>query len=227
MKHRIISIVALLCLTLLSFAARAEQFEAVYSLEGTNSSEATAAFEDLFSDPALNGSKVTLYAADFGVGVGSHKVVVDYSSYDNRAQRDNMRRESHGWARYLLAMQDAEFLDANMASVVADYGQPRHTAGYLIAYMLEVRDPAAYVAAMAELNKAAGNPGVLRIVAMRSGSRAVTHAVLIGGDNFSAVQKYMDKLFASDAFGDFAEKVSDIRSVVRIESYRRLGAWGY
>ena len=99
--------------------------------------------------------------------------------------------------------------------------------GSPLVYLVQVQDPAVYAAALAEMNDALGNPGVLRLVAMRSGSRAVTHAVLNGGDDFPSVNEYMDKLYASDAFRTFASKVGDIRSVVHIESYRKVGAWGY
>ncbi len=227
MTRRTLSTVVLSVFMLVGAGVQAQQFEAVYSLENVSSSEAKAAMDDLFSDSAMKGSNVTLYAADFGVRDGSHKIVVDFDNYAERDERDEIRRASHGWSRWQLAMQDAEVVAADMVGVVADYGTPRHTADYLLVFLVNVQDPAVYAAALSELNDALGNPGVLRLVAMRSGSRAVTHAVLIGGDGFTAVNEYMDKLYASDAFGTFTSKVSSIRSVVHIESYRRVGAWGY
>ncbi len=227
MTRTTLSAVFLSVLILVSAGVQAQQFEAVYSLEGVSSSEAKAAMDDLFSDAAMKGANVTLYAADFGVRDGSHKIVVDFDNYAERTERDNKRRASHGWSRWQLAMQDAEFVAADMVGVVADYGKPRHTADYLLVFLVNVQDAAVYAAALAELNDALENPGVLRLVAMRSGSRAVTHAVLIGGDDFASVNEYMDKLYASDAFRTFVAKVGDIRSVVHIESYSKVGAWGY
>lgn len=227
MKKIKISTVVVSFFMLLSAAVQAQPFEAVYSLGGVSSSEAKAAMEDLFSDSAMKDAGVTLYAADFGVADGSLKIVADFDNYAQRAERDKKRRASHGWSRWQLAMQDAEFVAANMVAVVADYGKPRHTADYLLVYHVNVQDASVYAAALKEMNDALGNPGVLRLVAMRSGSRAVTHAVLIGGDDFAAVNEYMDKLYASDAFATFVAKVRDIRSVVHIESYRKVGAWGY
>lgn len=227
MKKIKISTVVVSFFMLLSAAVQAQPFEAVYSLGGVSSSEAKAAMEDLFSDSAMKDAGVTLYAADFGVADGSLKIVADFDNYAQRAERDKKRRASHGWSRWQLAMQDAEFVAANMVAVVADYGKPRHTADYLLVYHVNVEDASVYAAALKEMNDALGNPGVLRLVAMRSGSRAVTHAVLIGGDDFAAVNEYMDKLYASDAFATFVAKVRDIRSVVHIESYRKVGAWGY
>lgn len=227
MTKRTLCAIVLSILMLAGVAVQAQQFEAIYSLENVSSSEAKAAMDDLFSDAALKGARATLYAADFGVRDGSLKIVADFDSYEERDERDNKRLASLGWARFQLAMQDAEFVAADMVGVVADHGEPRHTAGYLLVYLVQVQDPAVYAAALAEMNDALGNPGVLRLVAMRSGSRAVTHAVLIGGDDFASVNEYMDKLYASDAFRTFASKVGDIRSVVHIESYRKVGAWGY
>ncbi|MDH3757447.1 MAG: hypothetical protein OEV10_10710 [Gammaproteobacteria bacterium] len=227
MTRKRLSTIVFIASMLISASAQAQQFEAVYSLHGVSSSEAKAAMEDLFSDPAMTDARVTLYAADFGVRDGSHKIVADFDSYAERMAREDKRRASHGWSRWQLAMLDAEFVAAEMVAVVADYGKPRHTAGYLLVYLVNVQDAGVYAAALKDMNDALGNPGVLRLVAMRSGSRAVTHAVLIGGDDFAAVNNYMDKLYASDAFRTFVSKVSDIRSVVHIESYRKVGAWGY
>ena len=227
MTGRMFSAAFVAALVLISIDARAQQFEAVYSIEGVSSSTAKAAMEDLFSDPAMEGATVSLYAADFGVSTGSLKLVADFDNYAQRAERDKKRRPSHGWSRWQLAMEDAEFVAADMAGVVADYGKPRHTADYLLVYLVNVQDPAVYAAALEEMNDALDNPGVLRLVAMRTGSRAVTHAVLIGGKDFAAVNEYMDDLYASDAFRTFVSKVSGIRSVVHVEAYRKLGAWGY
>ena len=166
-------------LILSSAGVQAQQFEAVYSFEGVDSSEAKAAMDDLYSDPAMKDvGGVSLYAADFGVRDGSLKIVADFDGYAERYERGEKRRATHGWSRWQLAMQDAEFVAAEMVGVVADHGKPRHTAEYLLVYLVNVQDPAVYAAAMEEMDNALGNPGVLRLVAMRSGSRAVTHAVL-------------------------------------------------
>jgi hypothetical protein len=116
---------------------------------------------------------------------------------------------------------------AQLSIVVADMGKPRHDAGYLAAFVMQVSDPASYVAALTDLNKAIGNPGVLRLVSLRSGSTEATHAVLVGGNDFAAVNEYLDKLFASDAYRTFNGKVGDIRTMRSVNMYRRVSAWGY
>jgi hypothetical protein len=92
---------------------------------------------------------------------------------------------------------------------------------------MQVRDPAAYVAALDKLEDAIGHPGVLRFVAIRSGPADMTHAVLIGAPDFEAANKYLDRLYASEAFATFVAEVGDIRTVKNVAMYRRIGAWGY
>jgi hypothetical protein len=55
---------------------------------------------------------------------------------------------------------------------------------------------------------------------------AATHAVLIGGSDFKAVNEYLDRLFASDAFAKFTAKVGPTRKLVGVQMYRRVGTWG-
>jgi hypothetical protein len=167
-----------------------------------------------------------MYASEYGSNESSHLVVVDADSYQEHMERNQRRVASHGWARYRLAMTDSEYVSGSLVSVLADHGAPRHTAGYLVAFLIHTTDAAAYAAAIADLDDDIGNPGVLRLVAMRSGSTAVTHAVLIGGEDFAAVAEYLDGMVESDAFDDFLAKVEDIREVVSVDWYRRVGTWG-
>ncbi|MDH3984110.1 MAG: hypothetical protein OEV02_07905, partial [Gammaproteobacteria bacterium] len=146
MTRKRLSTIVFIASMLISASVQAQQFEAVYSLHGVSSSEAKAAMEDLFSDPAMTDARVTLYAADFGVRDGSHKIVADFDSYAERMAREDKRRASHGWSRWQLAMLDAEFVAAEMVAVVADYGKPRHTAGYLLVYLVNVQDAGVYAA---------------------------------------------------------------------------------
>jgi hypothetical protein len=55
----------------------------------------------------------------------------------------------------------------------------------------------------------------------------MTHAVLIGASDFAAANKYLDKLFASDAYANFNKEVGDLRKIHNVAMYRRVGAWGY
>ena len=211
---------------LLTGVSQAQQFEAVHAVNFESTSRAKAAMDALFEDKAMQGARVTLYASHFGTPQASHLIVADFDSYDEFMERNEKRLASHGWARYRLGTMDSEYIGSSLIMVVDDHGKPRHTAGYLTAFLIHTTDAAAYRAALAEMNEAIGNPGVLRLVAMRSGNMTATHAVLVGGKDFAAVNEYLDMLYASDAFGEFVAKVSDTRKVVGVDMYRRVATWG-
>ncbi|NND58686.1 MAG: hypothetical protein HKN49_00315 [Gammaproteobacteria bacterium] len=212
-------------LLLAGTVAQAQQFEVVHSVDFTSTSGARAALDMLFADDAMKDAKATLYAADLGDHESSHLIVVDFDNYQDYITRNKQRRESHGWSQYLLATQDSEYHGGDMFVVVDDHGKSRHTAGYLGAYLIKSSDAELYREAIADLNKALGNPGVLRLVQRRTGGSDMTHAVLIGGKDFAAVNEYLDKLQSSDAYKDFAEKVGDTREVLGFHTYRRVAHW--
>ncbi len=226
MKKPILSILVAAASLFLAGLSFAQQFEAVHSINFESTSGAKAAMDELFEDDAMKGARVTLYARTFGDAPASHVIVADFDDYDDFMDTQERRIASHGWARYLLGTQDSEYLGGNMVMVVDDHGAPRHTAGYLAAYLIQSTDPAAYRAAVKDLNDAIGNPGVLRLVSMKTGSTAVTHAVLIGAEDFAALNEYLDKMTASEAFAEFVKKVGATRKVVGVDMYRRVATWG-
>jgi hypothetical protein len=227
MKTTILTIMTATALLFTAAPALADKFEAVHALDYPDTSRAKAAFDDLMADPAMEGSKVTLYAREFGSGPASHLVVEDFDSYAGYMDSTARRLASPGWTRYLLqTMADSEYKGSNLVMVVDDHGAPRRSAGYLVAFRVNASDPAAYRAGIADLNRGAGNPGVLRLVSFRTGGMDATHAVLVGGPDFKAVNEYLDKLFASDAFAKFSAKVGPTRKMVGIEMYRRVATWG-
>jgi len=228
MKKNIVSGLAFSAALLLSNYAQSQAIEAVYSLKFESTDVVEAALTELFEDDALRGSKATLYVNDLGVpGEGTHTIVADYDNYAARAKLDKARVESHGWANYVLATQGSELVSADLAIVVEDFGKARHEAGYLVAYTMQVRDADKYRDALAKMEKAVGNPGVLRLVNVRSGTTDITHAVLVGASDFAAANEYLDELYASDAFATFVEEVGDIRTVGNVAMYRRVAHWGY
>jgi hypothetical protein len=179
------------------------------------------------NDPAMKGAKLTLYARDFGGGPASHLVVEDFDSYAEYMDSTAKRLASPGWTRYVLETHvDTHYKGSNLVMVVDDHGASRRSAGYLAAFRVNASDPAAYREAIAGLNRGVGNPGVLRLVAFRTGGMDATHAVLVGGSDFKTVNEYLDKLFASDTFAKFAAKVGPTRKMVGVEMYRRVASWG-
>lgn len=218
---------ALIASLLLASALQAQQFEVVHSVNFESTSGAKAALDTLFADAAMKGAKASLYVRDLGSQETSHLVVVDFDNYSDYTTRNQKRRDSHGWSRYQLATQGSEYKGGDMFMVVDDHGKSRHTAAYVAAYLIKTSDATLYREAIADLNKALGNPGVLRLVSRRTGDSGMTHAVLIGGSDFAAVNEYLDKLLSSDAYQDFVAKVGDTREVLGLHTYRRVGHWGY
>jgi hypothetical protein len=206
--------------------AIAQEFEAVHAVSFDSSSHARAALDSLMKDPAMAGAKVTLYESEFGSAPSSQLIVQDFGGYAEYMDSTARRQASPGWTRYLLETRDSKYHSSDLSMVVADHGATRRSAGYLAAYLISTSDPATYAAAVADLNKAIGNPGVLRLVQMRTGDMGFTHVVLIGGADFKAVNEYMDKMYSSEAFAKFVAKVRDTRKVVGINMYRRVATWG-
>lgn len=207
--------------------AHAQQFEVVHSIDYSSNSSAQAALDMLFADDAMRGAKATLYTRDLGGQETSHLIVVDFDNYEDYVTRNRARMGSHGWSKYLLATQDSEYHGSDMFMVVDDYGEARHTAGYLAAFLIKSSDAELYREAIGDLAKGIDHPGVLRLVARRTGDTSMTHAVLIGGEDFTAVHTYLDRLLASDAYKRFARKVGDTREVLGLHTYRRIAHWGY
>ena len=218
---------ALAALALLVTApSHAQEFEAVHAVNYEDYGQAKRALDSLMEDDAMKGARVTLYSQVFGQRVASHLIVEDFDSYSDYMSSTEKRLNSPGWSRYQLESMGSKYLGSDQIMVVDDHGAPRYTAEYLVAYLIHSTDAALYRSAIADLDKGVGNPGVLRLVAMRTGTMAYTHAVLIGGPDFETVNEYLDKLFASEAFAAFQKKVGDTRKVVGVNTYMRVATYG-
>lgn len=226
MKIRKLMSMALAFIALLAAPAFAQKFEAVHAIDFDDYAQAKRAMDALMADDALKGGRVTLYSQEFGERGASHLIVEDFDSYAAYTEITEKRLASHGWSKYLLEAMDSDYMGSDLIMVVDDHGAARYTAGYLVAYLIQSTDAALYRSAIADLNEGVGNPGVLRLVAMRTGNMHHTHAVLIGGPDFETVQTYLDKLYASEAFANFAKKVGDTRKVVGINTYYRVATYG-
>ncbi len=226
MKTRNLVSAALACILFVASPAFAQQFEAVHAVDYDDYAQAKRAMDALMDDDALKGARVTLYSQEFGERGASHLIVEDFDSYAAYTESTEKRLASHGWSKYLLEAMDSDYKGSDMYMVVDDHSAPRHTAEYLVAYNIHSTDAALYRSAIADLNKGVGNPGVLRLVAARTGAMNDTHAVLIGGPDFETVQKYLDKLFASETFAEFAKKVGDTRKVTGVSTYYRVATYG-
>jgi hypothetical protein len=227
MNTTISSIMAATAMLLVAAPSVADKLEVVHMVDYPNSERAKDDIDALVKDPAMAGHKLTLYARDFGDLPVSHLVVEDFDSYAEYMDSTAKRFASPGWARYALESEvNTHYRGSDLFTVVDDHGAKRRNAGYLVATLVNVTDAAAYRAGIAELNRAVGNPGVMRLVAFRTGNMAATHAVLIGGSDFKAVNEYLDKLYASDAYAKFIAKVGPTRKMVSVWMFQRVGTWG-
>lgn len=227
MKTRILSGLAATAMLFVTVPSLADKFEAVHAINFPSTSRAEDAIDALMKDPAMKGAKVTLYAREFGSAKATHLVVEDFDTYAEYMDSTAKRLASPGWSRYLLETNvESHYLGSELVMVVDDHGAARRSASYLVAYLVNTTDPAAYRSAVTDLSREVGNPGVMRLVSFRSGSMAATHAVLFGGQDFKAVNEYLDKLYASDAFAKFARKVGPIRKVVGVDMFQRVATWG-
>ena len=224
-KITLLSALSVLAL-FLAAPSYAQKFEVVHAVHFDDYGQAKRSLDALMADDAMEGARVTLYSQAFGQRVASHLIVEDFDSYADYTSSTDKRLASHGWSRYQLESMDSEYLGSDQIMVVDDHGAARYTAEYLVAYLIHSTDAATYRSAIADLDKGVGNPGVLRLVAMRTGNMGYTHAVLIGGPDFETVNTYLDKLFASDAFAAFQEKVGDTRKVVGVNPYYRVATYG-
>lgn len=226
MKPRFLLTAAAASLLLVAMPSVAQEFEAVHQVSFDSSDHAKAALDALMQDPTTKGAQVTLYAIEFGSDKSSHLIVQDFNDYADYMASTARRLASPGWTRYLLDTRDSKYAGSDLAMVVDDHGATRRSAGYLAAFLINTSDAAAYRAAVAKLAKAIGNPGVMRLVQMRTGDMSVTHAVLIGGADFKAVNEFIDKMLASDAYATFNAEVRGIRKVMGLNMYRRVASWG-
>ena len=118
--------------------AIAQKMEAVHAINYDSTEQAQAALGALVQDPAVKGARVTLYAKEFGASESSHLIVEDADDYGAYMTSRNKRQASPGWSRFMLATNDnSEYLNSQLVLVVDDYGAPRHTAGYLAAFLIE------------------------------------------------------------------------------------------
>lgn len=96
----------------------------------------------------------------------------------------------------------------------------------LAAFIMTVKDPAAYATAFTDLIGSMDNPGSVRLMEMRFGGEGITHVALITAQDFVALNNYLDELQSSDAYREFSGKVSDNRMIRTVTLYRRIKSWG-
>ncbi len=219
-----------IALALALFAATnvsAQGVERYVSFNVSNPAAFVGAFNRFRTSGVMKGSTASLWAANFdGRNPATHVIVVGYDDYAALQETDDSVRPSREWADYLAAIQGTNELTALSLGVqrLADgRGWHDHDAGMVFA--MTVSDARAYAAAFSELIDASDNPGSVRLMEMRAGGEGATHLAVITAPDFTTLNEYIDELFASDAYAEFAAKVGGIRRINTTSIYRRLQTW--
>lgn len=112
-----------------------------------------------------------------------------------------------------------------MAVELYKAGEMRDDHRSVVAFIMSVRDPAAYARALANLAEDVGHPGSLRLMQLRFGGTGATHVVLLSASDSVAMNEYLDRLLASDGYAEFAEDVRDIRTIRTVNFYSLARHW--
>ena len=202
--------------------------EAVFNIDVEKPRAYVAALDRLFESEAMQDQKVALWAATFdGSSPATHVVVAEFDSYEQYVSQGSQRTGSAAWSAFVLEANDIASTVSNglvVQRLVDGDGWRGH--GSLAAFIMTVKDPAAYTAAFSELIRSTDNPGSVRLMEMRAGGEGTTHVVLITAPGFVELNEYLDELLASAAYRDFAGKVSGNRTIRTVTMYRRIKTWG-
>jgi hypothetical protein len=226
-----ISIASVLALTLGSATAVADPVETYIGLNAAAPSAVVSALDTLFASDAGKGSKVYLVRSVFdGEDPVTHFLV---SEYDNFADYDKMtasRVRSSGWGDAMAAVnRHAEPIRSGIGIIRADYGSGwPDRDNFIMVFSLKVADANKYAEALDELaNSDIGKqaPGITRLLENRSAGAAPSHYVVMSAPTFAALNEHLDAMFASEAYADFNDEVSDIRDIVGTSSYRKVKVW--
>lgn len=215
-------------LVLLAGMALAEPLQTVVSLDVEHPAAFVSALDTMLESDDLAGNKVSLWASVFdGTSPTTHVVVAEYDDYESYERRTARRLDSGDWARFLLAIDDASEVTNSALHIqrIAD-GSGWRNHDFAAVFIMTVKDPAAYAAAFTDLIDAMDNPGSVRLMEIRAGGMGATHLAIITGDGMAAVNNYLDRLLASDAYRDFAGKVGEIRRINTVSMYRRVRTYG-
>ncbi len=221
----------LLALTFGTSAAFADPIETYIAFNVRSPAAVVGALDSLFNSEAGKGSKVFLVRAIFdGDDPATHFLVSDYDSFADYDKMTASRVRSGGWGNAMAAVNAAaDPIRSGIGVIRADYGEgwPERD-NYVMVYSLNVTNAAKYAKAFDKLaNSDIGKqaPGVTRLMENRSAGAAPTHYVIMSAPTFAGLNEHLEAMFASKAYEDFSDDVSDIRTIVGTASYRKVKVW--
>ena len=206
--------------------ASAQSMEAVTGLDVQRPPDFLAALDAYYASGGAHGN-VTIWAAAFnGESKISHLAIGDFESYQDYEDVTTARGRSTEWNAFIGRVRDILDVESRLMAVERFRdGDGWREHGALAAFVMQVRDPAAYAEAFAELTGSMDNPGSVRLMELRFGGQGATHAALISAANTAELNAYLDALLGSDAYEDFVDEVSDIRTILNVEMLRRVRSY--
>lgn len=220
-----------LAVALGSTAAVADPVETYIGLDAAAPSAVVSALDTLFASDAGKGSKVYLVRSIFdGEDPVTHFLVSEYGSFADYDKMTASRVRSSGWGDAMAAVnRHAEPIRSGIGIIRADYGSGwPDRDNFIMVFSLRVTDANTYAKALDKLaNSDVGKqaPGITRLLENRSAGAAPSHYVVMSAPTFAALNEHLDAMFASDAYEDFNDDVSDIRDIVGTSSYRKVKVW--
>lgn len=205
----------------------ADPVDRYVSLDVHNPRAFALALNEFRESGIMEGTTASLWAATFdGSNPTSHVLAISYDDYADMQNTDERVRASSEWSDYLDATDgtnDVVAIAMGIQRLAVGSGWHEHGAGMV--FNMTVSDPGTYAVEFTRLIESMDNPGSVRLIEMRAGGDGATHLALITAPDFVSLNTYMDELLASNAYRDFARKVSNIRRINGTSIYRRLSTW--
>jgi hypothetical protein len=214
-------------LTCVSGTVSADPVDRYVSFNVHNPSAFVAGFNAFRESGIMDGTTASLWGAMFdGSNPTTHVLVVSYDDYAELQNTDNRVRPSREWSDYLNAIEGTSDVTAIAMGIQRlAVGSDWHEHGAAMVFNMTVRDAASYATEFAKLIDSMDNPGSARLIEIRAGGEGATHLALITAPDFVLLNTYVDELFSSDAYRNFARKVGDIRRINTTSIYRRVASW--
>ena len=214
--------------TCISGTALADPVERYVSLDVHNPRAFVMALDNFRESGVMDGTSTSLWAATFdGSNPTSHVLAISYDDYAEMQSVDDRVQASREWSDYLSAIRGTNDVTAlGMGVQRMARGSGWHEHGSAMVFNMTVRDAATYAGEFSRLIDSSDNPGSVRLIEIRAGGEGATHLAVVTAPDFVTLNTYMDELFSSDAYTEFASNVADIRRINTTSIYRRLMSWG-
>jgi hypothetical protein len=208
--------------------ASADPMESVTGLDVHNPPAFLAALERYNQTDAAQRGNVTIWAVEFsGASEISHLAIGNFDGYADYERTTTERNRTPEWQAFVGSLQSLLDVESRLMAIERFRdGSGWEGHGAMAAFVMTVSDPATYAAAFAELTGSMDNPGSVRLMELRFGGQGATHAALISAANVTELNEYLDELLSSNAYREFAGKVSGIRTINNVEMLRRVVSYG-